>query len=127
MVQSAHGEPADRGVMSAGPGTKPGTDHSVDTHGDHPGELVYIKIAVILTVITAIEVVIYYVDALASFLVAMLIVLSIAKFAIVVGYFMHLKFDDRRFSYMFVSGLLIAVSVFLAVGALFFFHAFAIT
>ena len=123
MAHSAHGEAADRGVMTAGPGTKPGTDHTVGTH-DHPGERVYITIAAILTVVTAIEVVIYYVDALASLLVTMLIVLSVAKFAIVVGYFMHLKFDDRRFTYLFVSGMVIAVSVFLAVGALFFFHPF---
>ncbi len=127
MVHSAHGEAADRGVMTSGPGTKPGTDHSVDTHGDHPGERVYINIALILTAITAIEVVIYYVDAIASFLVPTLIILSIAKFAIVVGYFMHLKFDDRRFSYLFVSGIVVAVSVFLAVGALFYFHPFANT
>jgi len=109
---SGHGGPA-------APGTKPGSDHAVDQHEDHPGERTYINVAIVLTVITAVEVAIYYVEALRDFLVPILIVLSIAKFVYVVGFFMHLKFDDRRFRWMFIAGLAISASVVLALLAMF--------
>jgi len=109
-------------VMQAGPGTKPGTDHDVDQHEEHPGERVYVNIAIILAVITALEVVIYYIDALSGILVPTLIVMSLFKFVTVVGYFMHLKYDDRRFAWIFASGLLTAVAVWIAVAVIQDFH-----
>lgn len=104
---------------SHGPGTQPGTDHLVDEHEAHPGERTYVKVAVILAVVTALEVAVYYIDALSELLVPILAVLSIGKFAAVVGYFMHLKFDDRRFTWVFLTGLLIAASIVAAVAAMF--------
>ena len=92
-----------------------------ETHAaehEHPGFRTYIRIALILTVITAIEVAVYYVDALRPALVPVLITLSIVKFILVVGYFMHLKFDPRLLSGLFVFGLAIAFAVFLGLGAL---------
>jgi cytochrome c oxidase subunit 4 len=89
------------------------------TEHAHPGFPTYIRIALILTVITAIEVAVYYVDALRPALVPILIVLSIVKFVLVVGYFMHLKFDPRLLSGLFVFGLAIALAVFLGLVALF--------
>ncbi len=109
-------------VMEAGPGTKPGTDHEVDAHHEHPSERTYIKIAIILAIITLIEVVIYYVEALDNVLVPMLVVLSAAKFVTVVGYFMHLKFDDRRLTWIFTGGLLVAFSVFIGAFVMQYFH-----
>ncbi len=109
-------------VMESGPGTKPGSDHGVDQHHEHPSERTYIKIAVILAVITLIEVVIYYIDALSGILVPTLIVLSAAKFITVVGYFMHLKFDDRRLSWIFTGGLMVAFAVFIGLFVLQYFH-----
>lgn len=107
------------GAGPTGPGTKPGTDHLVtDGHG-HPGEGVYIRIAIILAIVTAIEVAIYYVDALRPLLVPTLLVLSIAKFVVVVGYFMHLKFDDSRYRLMFIAGLVVVFSVIGALIAMF--------
>ncbi len=103
----------------AGPGTKPGTDHAVDQHEEHPGERTYINIAIVLSIITAVEVAIYYIEGIRDFLVPILIVLSIAKFVAVVGYFMHLRFDDRRFRWMFIAGLAITTSVVLALLAMF--------
>jgi cytochrome c oxidase subunit 4 len=85
----------------------------------HPGFPTYIKIAVILTVITAVEVAVYYVDAVRPAIVPLLLTLSIVKFALVVGYFMHLKFDPRLLTGLFVFGLSIALAVFLGLGALF--------
>ncbi|HEV2107827.1 MAG TPA: cytochrome C oxidase subunit IV family protein [Thermomicrobiales bacterium] len=107
---------------SHGPGTQPGTDHLVDEHEGHPGERTYVKVAVILAVVTALEVAVYYIDALSDVLVPILAVLSIGKFVAVVGYFMHLKFDDRRFTWVFLTGLLIAASIVAALAAMFVYN-----
>lgn len=88
-----------------------------EEHQTSPAE--YVKIAAILAVITLVEVIIYYVPSFRGFLVPVLVVLSVAKFAAVVGYFMHLKFDSRLFRYMFVTGLLLSLAVFIAMIAMF--------
>ena len=109
-------------VMQAGPGTKPGTDHAVDQHEEHPGARVYVSVAIILAVVTALEVAIYYIEAVGDILVPALIIMSLAKFVTVVGYFMHLKYDDRRFMWIFCAGLLTAIAVFVAVAVMQDFH-----
>lgn len=81
----------------------------------HPGPREYVQIAVLLAIVTAIEVTIYYISALQPILVPALLALSITKFSLVALWFMHLKFDSRLFSAFFVAGILIAVSVFLVV------------
>ena len=87
----------------------------------HPGPRQYVWIAVILAVVTAAEVAIYYVPALKDWLVPFLIVFSILKFALVGLYFMHLKFDSRIFRRLFVVGIVLAFVVFTIVLSLFFF------
>lgn len=82
-------------------------------HTGHPGPKEYVAIAAILAVLTAIEVIVYYVSALQSVQTPIFIVLAITKFAIVAMFFMHLKFDSRFFSVIFVTGLLLAVAVFI--------------
>lgn len=83
-------------------------------HGDHPTERQYWKIFALLFVITAGEVVLYYVPIPGvNFNNAALGLLAIAKFAMVVGYFMHLKFDNRILRRLFVSGLLLAIGVYI--------------
>ena len=82
-------------------------------HAGHPGPRQYVAIAVILAVITGIEVVVYYVNALEAVHTPIYIVLSLTKFTMVAMFFMHLKFDSRFFSVVFVTGLLLAVAVFL--------------
>lgn len=109
-------------VRQAGPGTKPGSDHEVDAHNNHPGERTYIRIAIILALITLIEVVIYYIEALSGILVPALVLLSAAKFVTVVGYFMHLKFDDRRLGWIFSGGLVVAFAVFIGLFVMQYFH-----
>ena len=71
----------------------------------------YIKIAILLAVLTAIEVATYYVDFGPLFLPTLLILMAV-KFFIVVSYFMHLKFDSKLFSFAFYSGLVLAVAVY---------------
>jgi cytochrome c oxidase subunit IV len=92
----------------AGHGAAAAAEH----HVGHPGPREYVTIAVILAAITAVEVAVYYLDALRAVLAPILIVLSLTKFALVALFFMHLKFDSRFFSVVFVTGLLVAVGVF---------------
>ena len=81
----------------------------------HPGPRAYVMVAIVLAIITAAEVAIYYVPSLASFLVAFLIVFSAIKFFLVVMWFMHLRFDDRRYARFFVTGLAGAATLYLIV------------
>jgi cytochrome c oxidase subunit IV len=89
------------------------------TEHAHPGAQQYITIAVILSVITAVEVAVYYLDALRPIIAPILIVLSAVKFAIVVMFYMHLKFDSRLFSGMFLFGLATAAFTIIMFIALF--------
>ena len=83
--------------------------------GAHPGPAEYVKIGLTLAVITAVEVAVYYIDALSDVLIPILIVLSALKFSLVVLWFMHLKFDNRLFSTLFVGGLMLAATLFVVV------------
>lgn len=84
-------------------------------HGRHPSPKEYVRIAIILAVITAMEVAIYYVDVSNAVLIPTLYVFSLIKFALVVMWFMHLKFDSRTYSRFFLMGLAGAVTLFLIV------------
>ncbi|HEX9890606.1 MAG TPA: cytochrome C oxidase subunit IV family protein [Actinomycetota bacterium] len=90
----------------------------VDTHERaHPGPREYVKIAVILAVITAIEVAIFYIEFIkdSAAFVPTLLLLSAIKFGMVVLWFMHLRFDSRLFGRLFVAGLALALSLFIVV------------
>jgi cytochrome c oxidase subunit 4 len=80
----------------------------------HPGNRTYILVAAILGVITAVEVAVFYLEVLHPVLVPILLTLSAAKFTLVVGFFMHLKFDARLYRALFVGPLLVAIAVILA-------------
>lgn len=77
----------------------------------HPGPLVYGTIAVILTVLTIFEITVFYMPSMQPVLVPVLIVLAFAKFALVAMFYMHLKFDSRVFSTVFVFPLIVAVTM----------------
>jgi cytochrome c oxidase subunit 4 len=98
-------------------------DHAMQLQGEpedhshsHPSESGYIRIAVLLVAITAIEVAIWYIDWFhdSGALTPTLAVLSIVKFVTVVGYYMHLKFDDARYRYTFMCGLVLSASIIAA-------------
>ena len=107
--------------------TQPATDTHAATDGAHDaadhGMLTrgYINIALILAAITALEVSTYYVDFGPLFLPSLLIMM-VVKFFMVVSYFMHLKFDNKIFSWLFYAGLFLAIGVYVA--ALGTFHFF---
>jgi cytochrome c oxidase subunit 4 len=83
--------------------------------GRHPSPKEYIRIAVILAVITAAEVVVYYIEGVQEFLVPILFLFSALKFALVVLWFMHLRFDSRTYARFFLMGLAGAITLFLVV------------
>jgi cytochrome c oxidase subunit 4 len=80
-----------------------------EKHDKHASVGFYWLIGIILAVITGIEVAIFYIPAIGAALVPILLVLSVAKFVIVVMFFMHLKFDSRIFTGVFLAGITLAV------------------
>jgi cytochrome c oxidase subunit 4 len=104
-------------AQAAGP--EPDTDlpvapvPGVTPHG-HPTEGQYVIVALVLAVVTACEVAVYYITAIPKHaLTAMLLIMSAIKFSLVVLWFMHLRFDSRIFRRLFVTGLVLAVAVVL--------------
>ncbi len=81
----------------------------------HPNAFQYLQIGIILFVITAIEVGIYYIDMSHDLLVGLLLALSIAKFSLVVLWFMHLRFDSPVFRTLFAVGLGATLALFTVV------------
>ena len=94
--------------------------HSADAvHTGHPTPATYFKVAMALSILTAIEVGIFYVTQIGYAIIPVLAILSIGKFALVVLYYMHLKFDSKIFSGMFFFGMFVATGVIFALMALF--------
>ena len=85
----------------------------------HPTPAKYVAIAVILAVITIVEVAIVYFDIATFVLISALIVLSAVKFTLVAMFYMHLKFDSKLFSAFLVGGMLLTAGVIIALLALF--------
>lgn len=85
-----------------------GADQS---HEVHTPVKEYVRIFLVLLALTGIEVGIYYANMGKLFLPT-LFVLMVAKFMLVVLWFMHLKFDDKRFSRFFLMGLAGTVTLY---------------
>ena len=95
-----------------------------DTHHDqlytdphahsHPSDRSYVMIALALAVLTAVEIVLFVVedDIARSINKLALIGLMVIKFYIVGAYFMHLKFDNKILTQLFLFGLVLAVIVY---------------
>jgi cytochrome c oxidase subunit 4 len=80
-----------------------------------PDQTEYVRIAVILAILTALEVMVYYPGWPKTPKIAVFVALAATKFAIVAAFFMHLKFDGRLLTITFCAAILLAVSVFLVV------------
>ncbi len=101
----------------------------------HPTPGLYAKVGFILFVLTAMEVALYEITYgssagvagdLTSLFVPILLLLSAAKFALVAGFYMHLKQDSRLLSGLFVFPLIIATVVIVSLMILMaYHHAFA--
>jgi cytochrome c oxidase subunit 4 len=80
-------------------------------HADHASVRTYVRVALVLTAITALEVGVIYIRFLTPIIVPLLLAMSAAKFALVVMFFMHLRYDGRSLTALFVGPLLIAVGL----------------
>ena len=101
---------------------------SHDAHGSHgakahahPDGNQYLKVAIILTLITVVEVWAYYIPSLVAspFFNPALLIMSAVKFAIVVLFYMHLKFDHKLFRALFTGPMIIAMCTITALLFLF--------
>ncbi len=95
-----------------------GATHAPGEHA-HPTAKKYLGIAIVLTIITVIEVAAFYLPVLKPMLAPILLTLSALKFALVAMFYMHLKFDHRLFSWVFVVPMCFAAAIILALLALF--------
>jgi cytochrome c oxidase subunit IV len=89
-------------------------EHAADDHGGHASDLMYIKIAVLLAVMTAGEVAWPYIIDDGPVLMWPLLVVMALKFVVIAAFFMHLKFDSKVLTRVFYSGLFLAVGVYIA-------------
>lgn len=105
----------------------PAAGESSADHHRHPDERphptigTYGKVAFILTLITVIEVWVYYIPSFVAsrLFVPSLLIMSAIKFAIVVMFYMHLRYDHKLFKVLFTGPLIIAVTSLLALMFLF--------
>ena len=88
---------------------------------EHPTWKQYKWVAVILTVITIVEVWVYYIPSFVQsrLFIPALLSMSALKFAIVVAYYMHLKYDHKLFRALFIGPLIIAAATMIVLLLLF--------
>src|SRR3954463_5758554 len=104
------------------------TNPEIDVHAmgevhEHPTWKEYKWVALVLTVITIVEVWVYYTPFKHSTLFApVLLIMSAVKFAIVVLFYMHLKYDHKIFKALFTGPLIIAVATLISLLFLFSTH-----
>jgi cytochrome c oxidase subunit 4 len=97
-------------------------DHkSMGIEHEHPTWSTYWKVALILTLITGVEVWIYYIPSIVAsrLFVPALLIMSAVKFFTVVLFYMHLRYDHKLFRALFTGPLIIAA--FTLVGLMFLF------
>ena len=99
-MTTTHDDPA---LVSPEPG--------VEEH--YPSEWEYIKVAGILFAITMAEVGIYYVSGAAHAVTTLMLIMMVVKFSLVALYFMHLRFDSKLFRRLFVTGIILAIAVYI--------------
>ena len=91
--------------MSAPAATLP-ADHA---HGHEESKFaIYVQIAMLLAVITGVEIIGVYLPFAKWFIVTALVVLSVVKFLFVIFYFMHLRWDKPFCTILFFIGLVLA-------------------
>jgi cytochrome c oxidase subunit 4 len=98
-----------------------GTAHGETFEQHHPTWQTYVKVGVLLTIITAIEVSAYYIPAWESsrIYVPSMLIMSAFKFAVVVMFYMHLKYDHKIFRVLFTGPFIIAAITLVALLFLF--------
>ena len=84
-----------------------------ESHKPHPTPKQYVQIAIILGILTAVEVGLYYTESVFGvFTNPLLLVLAVSKFVVVVGWFMHLRFENKLINRFFTGGMILALFLF---------------
>jgi cytochrome c oxidase subunit IV len=80
----------------------------------HPGPRQYVLIAVVLVILTAVEVATSYLegDVNSNLLLVALGIMAAVKFFLVAAWYMHMKQDSSVFRRLFLSGLILASIVY---------------
>ena len=87
-------------------------------HQAHPSPKQYWQIAVLLGALTAVEVGMFYLNQaldLGAINAILLVGLAIMKFVIVVGWYMHLRFEKSTLNRFFTAGFILAAAIYLVV------------
>jgi cytochrome c oxidase subunit 4 len=94
---------------------------SAHGHGDHDVSKfqIYVQIALLLAIITGIEIVCVYLPFAKWIVVTTLVVLSTVKFMFVIFYFMHLRWDKPFCTILFFIGLILAAGTMAGLLAIF--------
>ncbi len=110
-------------IDTASPAGHPSDDQSDDPggspaatgeHADHGlTDKGYVVVALVLGLMTAAEVALSYLDLPGWFFMSALLILMAVKFLTVVSFFMHLRFDNKIFSWLFYTGLGLALFVYI--------------
>lgn len=90
-------------------------EHPMAAEGHaHPGPRQYVLIAIVLVVLTGIEVAVSYLegDVNSNLLIAVLGVLAFTKFFLVCAWYMHMRMDAPFFRRVFVVGIIGATIVY---------------
>ncbi len=130
MAQHTHHGQGTPNAPGAHGGHGHGVDHppSEQAHAAHahPTWKTYLIVGAILVAITAVEVAAFYTPAWeqSRIYVPSKLLLSSAKFIIVVMFYMHLKYDHKLFRALFTGPLLIAIGT--VIGLMFLFGKMAI-
>ena len=98
---------------------KPMNDTHVEKERPHISNTLYLIVGGFLIVLTAMEITVSYIHALRPVMVPILVVLAIAKFALIAMFFMHLRYEKWALNTMFVFPLTMAMGVFIAFLGLF--------
>jgi cytochrome c oxidase subunit 4 len=99
------------GAIEPAPGLLPGELRP------HPSPLRYVLIAIILSVVTAAEVSLYYLEGSIpdAVIIPLLLIFAALKFGIVASWYMHLRTDRPIFARFFVLGVVAAITLYLIV------------
>lgn len=83
----------------------------------HPTPFQYVMVAVVLVVITAVEIAVSYTEGAVpdGLIIVLLLVMAFAKFFLVASWYMHLRTDRPLFRRFFVLGTAAAILLYLIV------------
>lgn len=102
--------------MSAPVSTSPDHGHG---HEEESKFQIYVNVAMLLAVITGVEIVGIYLPFAKWVIVTGLVILSVVKFLYVIFYFMHLRWDKPFCTILFFIGLVLSAGTVWALLAIF--------